>query len=270
MSLAPFLNKHAGETAWLFGKGPSFSNFDFSTAGPLRVAINDVADHVPDCVYCFANDGVERWCDAYREGQILFQPERALAEFDSRGAIDCDVVTYEDVYEDDRMAMGRQALAEHPAIRRGTLGSALQILHVMGVGEIHLVGIDGGGSHAPGIKWRTRLRNDHRKDYNAIRNAAIDAADLMGLTLHFHNTKEIMSNNGKLYVKFTRNAMVQAEPYSQGEIASFNPRQCEELISARAAIYFEKPEEPVIETAEAPMTARENATIPTKKTKRKR
>ena len=59
MSLIPFLNRHAGETAWLFGKGPSLSTFDFKTAGPLRVAINDVIAHVPDCLYGFANDGVE-------------------------------------------------------------------------------------------------------------------------------------------------------------------------------------------------------------------
>jgi len=74
MSLIPFLNRHAGQTAWLFGKGPSLSTFDFKTAGPLRVAINDVIAHVPDCVFGFANDGVSKWKDAYKPGQTLFQP----------------------------------------------------------------------------------------------------------------------------------------------------------------------------------------------------
>ena len=267
--LRSFLNRHAGETAWLFGKGPSLSTFDFSTAGPLRVAINDVSAHVPNCLYCFSNDGVERWRDVYEPGQILFQPRRALGEFDSTSGLACEVVIYSDEYDDERLTLPREELAQSLAIRRGTLGSALQILHIMGVREIHLVGIDGGKAHAPGYQWRTRLRNDHAREYNAIRNAAIDSADIMGITLRFHNKTEIMSNNGKLYVKFTRNAAACGEPYSQGEIASFNPKICAELVAARAAVYFDKPEPKEIETASAPMESRESAVVATKKAKRK-
>ena len=272
MSLIPFLNRHAGETAWLFGKGPSLSTFDFKTAGPLRVAINDVIAHIPDCKYGFSNDGVLRWRDVYQQGQILFQPARCLGEFDSTnpGAVACEVVTYADTHDDARLAMGQRAIAELPTIRRGTLGSALQILHVMGVRAVHLVGIDGGGTHAPGYQWRTRIRNDHAKDYNAIRNAAIDAAFIMGIALKFHNHDHTMETNGRIFVRFTRNASAQGEPYSNGEIAAFAPITAAQLVNARAAEYFTPlTKQPVeIEAAIMPTQARESAVIPTTKARK--
>ena len=275
-NLIPFLNRHAGETAWLFGKGPSLSTFDFKTAGPLRVAINDVAAHVPDCIYAFSNDGVRAWRDVYRAGQVLFQPSRCLHEFDSTvpGAVDCDVVTYEDTHDDRRLQLPREELAQLLTIRRGTLGSALQILHVMGVRSIHMVGIDGGQVHANGFQWRTRLRNDHWKDYNAIRSAAIDAAFIMGIALRFHNIDHTMETNGRIFVRFLNNSFAEGVPYAQGEIASFSPRVANQLIIASAAEIFTPtaPErvEPVIETATEPMRSVESAVVATKKAKRQR
>lgn len=283
MGLIQYINRHSGETAWLFGKGPSLSTFDFKTAGPLRAAINDVIAHVPDCKYGFANDGVAAWRDTYQRGQTLFQPARCLSEFDSTasGAVACDVVAYEDTHSDIRLGMGREALAELPTIRRGTLGSALQILHVMGVSEIYMVGFDGGGEHAPGFDWRTRRRNDHASDYNAIRNAAIDAAHIMGIRLKFHNQDNDMKPNGKIYVRFTRNAMADAKPYCIGEIAAFTPDVATALITCRAAEIFTPPahaepdlqqqSDPApIETAEAKMPERETATVPKKRARGKR
>ena len=273
MVLSDFINRHAGETAWLFGKGPSLSNFDFKTAGPLRVAINDVVAHVPGCTYGFANDGVGKWRDCYKRGQILFQPKRCLHEFDStaQDAVACDVVVYNDTYDDRLLMASREEIAEHPAIRRGTLGSALQILHVMGVRSVYMVGIDGGGKHADGYDWKTRLRSDHAKDYNAIRSAAIDSAFLMGIAMKFHNKDHTMEPNGRIYVRFLSNAFAEGNPYSQGEIASFGPRVAAELIACRAAEQFtptREQVEPRVETASAPIEARETATIPTKKTRK--
>lgn len=279
MVLSDFINRHAGETAWLFGKGPSFSTFDFKTAGPLRVAINDVIAHVPDCKYGFSNDGVEKWRDCYRPEHVLFQPSRCLHEFDSTapGAVACKVVTYRDDSEDRRLGHTREQLAECMAIRRGTLGSAIQILHIMGVRAIHMVGIDGGGTHADGIEWRTRLRHDHHRDYNAIRSAAIDAAHIMGITLKFHNHDHTMETNGKVFVRMTRNCFAQAEPYREGEIASFSPKIAAELVSNRSAEPWSAPKQtpiqpaPVIETAESRvMAAAENATVKTAKSKFKK
>jgi hypothetical protein len=279
MSLAPFLNRHTGETAWLFGKGPSLSSFDFKNAGPLRVAINDVAAHVPDCRYCFANDGVGKWSDVYKPGQTLFQPVRCMHEYDSRvpGAVACDVVTFDDTQDDTRLRLPREQLAELPTIRRGTLGSALQILHVMGVRAVYMVGIDGGGTHAPGYEWRTRLRAVHAKDYNAIRSAAIDAAFIMGIALRFHNQDHNLEPNGMIFVRFLKNAMVKAEPYALGEIASFAPHIARELFACRAAEHFIPTTPPppfpapiAIESAAMTMQAVESAVIETKKTRKPR
>lgn len=263
-SLTPFIGKHAGETAWIFGKGPSLSTFDFKTAGKLRVAINDVIAHIPDCLYGFANDGVAKWRDAYQPGQILFQPSRCLHEYDSTqpGAVACDVVTYKDGSDDYRLALPPAQLAEELTIRRGTLGSALQILHVMGVRNIHMVGIDGGGQHAEGFEWKTRLRADHAKDYDAIRSAAIDAAFIMGIALRFHNQDHTMETNGRIFVRLTRNCFAQALPYSAGEIASFSPKIANELISNRCAEPFSPPEsKPLREAAILPPPA-ETTTLP--------
>lgn len=275
MPLSDFINRHAGQTAWLFGKGPSFSTFDFKTAGPIRAAINDVIAHVPDCLYGFANDGVARWAELYKKGQILFQPSRCLHEYDSTadGAVACDVVTFADDSEDRRLTHPREIFAEKLSIRRGTLGSALQILHIMGIRTVHLVGIDGGGQHAEGYKWRTRLRHDHAKDYDAIRSAAIDAAHIMGITLKFHNQDNTMENDGRIFVRMTRNCFANLMPYREGEIASFSPKTARELVGNRSAEYYDPPakSEPQVETAESKtLAASENSMIRTTKGRGKR
>lgn len=274
-TLIPFLNRHAGETAWLFGKGPSLSTFDFNTAGPLRAAINDVIAHVPDCTYGFANDGVRAWRDCYRPGHVLFQPERCMHEYDTRipGAVDCQVVIYQDDSDDRRLVIPRDQLAEMLTIRRGTLGSALQILHVMGIATVHMVGIDGGGQHAAGYEWKTRLRQDHARDYDAIRSAAIDAAFLMGMTLKFHNQDHTMQTDGRVFVRMLRNCFVQCNPYPAGEIASFSPKIAAELVNNRSAEHFAPPAQqpiaaPVVETADSKvMQAAESAVVKTAKGK---
>jgi hypothetical protein len=236
------------------------------------VAINDVIAHVPDCVYGFANDGVAKWKDAYRKGQILFQPSRCMHEYDSTqpGALACDVVTYEDESDDRRLAESVERLAKSLCIRRGTLGSALQILHIMGVRSVHMVGIDGGGKHAEGIEWKTRLRHDHARDYNAIRSAAIDSAFIMGIALKFHNHDHTMETNGRVYVRFLKNALAQEQHYASGEIASFSPKIANELIGCRAAEPYAAPVKvPVqIETTESKVVqAAESAVIKTTKGK---
>jgi len=278
MVLADFINRHAGREAWLFGKGPSLSKFNFDDAGEIRCAINDVTAHVPDVRYCFANDGVQNWADVYKPGQILFQPKRCLGEYDSTKpkAVACDVVAYGDTHDDGRLLLPRDQLAELLTIRRGTLGSALQILHIMGIQRLHLVGIDGGGRHAEGYQFRTRLRADHAKDYNAIRDAAIDAAALMGIRLIFHTTNEDqqpMTTNGKIFVRITRNTFIAGTPHCQGEVVSVNPGIAEQLISCRAAEMFHGPmvedEPPAIETATIE-TPKETAAIPAKRGRKPR
>jgi hypothetical protein len=246
MSLAPYIDRHAGETAWVFGKGPSLKFFDFSTAGKLRFAINDVIAHIPDCSYGFANDGVARWRDVYRAGQTLFQPLRAMQEFDSRnGSVACDVVTFEDTHNQHILTSCVEDHAQSLSIQPGTLGSALQILRIMGIRTIHLVGFDGGGQHAAGFAWRTRLRADHARDYDQIKHAAILSAQIMGLTLTFHN-EPIMDHSETKTVKFTRSVFAECNPYSIGEIAQFTPKIAGELVAAGAAIFVKLPANPAL------------------------
>lgn len=257
MTLADFLNIHSGQEAWLFGKGPSLSKFDFSDAGEIRCAINDLCGIVPGARYCFANDGVGAWADLYQPGQILFQTHRCQNEFDALAAnLPCKVVVYPDEPNQGRLLLSRQELAESLAIRRGTLGSAIQILYIMGISTIHLVGIDGGGQHAPGFSFRTRLRNDHARDYNAIRDGAIDAATMLGVRLKFHGNQDpTMSDNGKRFVRITRNTFVAGNPVYQGEILSFSEREAFDLICADAAEPFEVPTTRQTEQSAAQETA---------------
>ncbi len=193
-----------------------------------------------------------------------------MGEYDSRhGGVACHVVTFTDGYDDLRLCHPREELAHALTVRRGTLGSALQILHVMGITTVHLIGFDGGRAHAPGFDWRTRLRAEHGTEYTAIRNEAIDAAHLMGLTLKFHTTT-LMETDGKTFVRITSNTFAEGVPYSAGQIVSLNPRVARDLFNARAAEPFTPPEKAApAETAVAPMQAAENATIPTKKGKAK-
>lgn len=267
MNLADFINRHAGETAWLFGKGPSLSDFDFKTAGPLRCVINELALHVPSARYCFANDGVQAWRDAYIAGQVLFQPRRALCEYDSTQpeAVKCEVVAYEDARDDQRIFLPPAECAELLSIRRGTLGSALQILRIMGVKTVCMVGFDGGNAHAPGYEWRTRLRSDHWKDYEAIKSDAIDYAELVGMSLQFHNSINTMTTDGKIWVRLTRDCFAECVPYGQGSIAKFTPRIARELIESDSAEAYSPPAREQIETATAPVAAAETAAIATPK-----
>jgi hypothetical protein len=139
-------------------------------------------------------------------------------------------------------------------------------MHVMGIKSVYLVGFDGGGRHADGYDFRTRLRADHAKDYNAIRDAAIDAAFLMGMALRFHNHDHNMEPNGKIYVKFTSNSFVRAVPFSNGEVAAFVPTIARELVFSGAAVYFKaEPVDEPIEEATIPVVEAETAAIKPKR-----
>lgn len=235
---------HAGETAWVFGKGPSLSSFPLEKAGKIRCAVNETAAYIPDCKYVFANDGVRGYRDVFKPGMRLFQPRRALCEFDSgkKGELPCDVVIFDDDYGDDRLFLPPSSLAECLAIRRGTLGSAIQILSIMGVRSIILVGFDGGEGRAEGFPWRTRLRSDHANEYRAIRESAIEQGELMGIDLQFYNQDKTMTE-GKTYIRMTRSCFVDSVPRSNGEIWKALPSRARELIARGWAVPHEAPAE---------------------------
>lgn len=260
-TLHDFLGKHRGETAWLFGKGPSLDRFDLRAAGPLRVAINDVVKEIPGCVYGFANDSVFAWQHVYQPEHILFSPQRTIDEgFVAYGNPGCEVVGYPDDHGDDRLDWPAERLAgEGLAIRPGTLGSALQILSLMGIARVVLVGIDGGGRHAERY-WHTRLRNEHYKDYNRIRDAAIESAPRLGLTLEFFHPAH--NPDGTMKIKIIRSTVVRGfRDVTAGEIVDVPEREARILVLEGCAIEQE-PDRPVGETATAAPAPETGAAAP--------
>lgn len=263
MELGSFLNRHSGETAWVFGKGPSLQGFDFSKAGKIRLAINDVIQRVPSCLYGVSCDSAERWVDVYKAGQVLFQPRRIAREFDPRGKAACEVCFFNESPEPARISEGRESIAESLAVLRGSLGAALQILHVMGIAKVICVGIDGGNSHAPG-DWRTTLKRDHFKAYNAIRDCAIRSAPIMGIELLFVTENQTMSDGLKT-IKLLRSCFADGEPLTEGEIKAIAPKTAQELIDLGSAIPWEAPVKQERETAAA--KPKETADLPKAKGK---
>lgn len=242
-SLHEFIGKHHGETAWLFGKGPSLDGFDFAAAGPLRVAINDVVGRVPGCVYGFANDSVAAWAHVYQPGLVLFQPRRLEHDIHAaRCPVACERVIFDDDQDDERLAWPPERLArEGLSVRRGTLGSAGQILRVMGVRRIICVGIDGGGQHASG-QWHTRLRHDHAADYNSIRDAFITASRIQGLDVVFHGADlTTQLPNGMKTLKILENTFIRGVPVREGEIVDVAPLDAAILIAERRAMAWTAP-----------------------------
>lgn len=257
--LSQFLDRHAGKTAWLFGKGPGLDHFNFSDAGKLRCAINDVIGSIPHCLYGFAADSVRGWADVYCPEHTLFQPERALSAWDSSqpGRVSCQLVTYADDWTEGRTQGTREELAECLQVRRGTIGSALQILHIMGVSEVIAVGIDGGNRHSSLAQWRTKLKREHFKQYNAIRADAIRVAEELGINLQFYHPNQAMSH-GKTTIKMLQSCFVEGEPFEAGKQYTLNPEAAQRVISIGRAVAIDSPAretasaKPVLETASLP------------------
>lgn len=230
-TLKDFLFKHTGETAWVFGKGPSLDRFNLDDAGPLRCAINEVIQYIPDCPYGFACDSVIDWQDVYKPGHVLFQPRRVFGAGYKAADPDCERIFFDDAHGDDRILWTREQLANDGlAIKRGTLGSTLQILHIMGVSKIVAVGIDGGQQHAA-REWRTRIRNEHFRDYNTIRAQFILGCHLLGIELEFPNLGGDYLPNGMKRVKILRNVLVKGFNHYAGEIVDLQPDDADILLA---------------------------------------
>jgi hypothetical protein len=241
--LSEFVDRHRGETAWVFGKGPSLDLFDMSKAGPLRCCINDVITRVPKCLYAFANDRINDWIELYNESHILFTPIRTIGDSFLRSMLPdkTKTVIYEDKAGNHLLYNGKETLAHCLAIRRGTLGSVVQILYIMGVKKIVAVGIDGGNTHASG-HWKTRLRAEHYVDYNAIRDQFIDTCDTLGIELEMFNTDYRSERNGKMKVQFLKNIFVREQAYKYGDVATLLPADAKDLVQQKAAFYFKASE----------------------------
>lgn len=147
-AIAELLNKHVGEEAWIFGKGPSLDGFDFESAGNVRICINESLLIVPQAKYFFAHDEVPiqrvsaHWPSCC--GAIL-EPKRC--DWAKRCGIPDDLI-YNYVKRERELEVLNWS-AEQIAAKgcllglSGTAHSAIHFCRLLGVSGIALVGMDG-------------------------------------------------------------------------------------------------------------------------------
>jgi hypothetical protein len=122
----------------------------------------------------------------------------------------------------------------------------------MGVAKIMCIGIDGGQAHAQlgDHQWRTRLRNEHYKDYNDIRDHFILGASQLDMAIEFWGVGYPEPRRGSMKVQIYRNVFVRGRDYSPGVFELLEPDARALIATGKAALW--KPpvrEQPVIETA---------------------
>jgi hypothetical protein len=270
LSLQDFLGRHEGQTAYLFGKGPSLDAFDMAKAGAIRCAVNDVIGHVPGCVYGFANDSVEAWKHLYQEHQVLFHPNRTNSDWFTGGSLpSCRVCLFDDDHDDNRLFLSREALAEFGlAIRSGTIGSAIQIFHIMGIKRVVCVGIDGGQRWAQ-RQFLTRLRNEHYKDYNRIRDHFIQAAEILGIKLEFFGGSGFITKEGKMRIRIINDTIGDnGDTLRAGKVVDQTQGTANRLVALRMAEPFMDTRQPQVEVATVDPAA-ETADVKPRATPRK-
>jgi hypothetical protein len=262
--LREFIDIHKGETAWVFGKGPSLDGFDFSDAGKVRVGINDVVAVVPDCLYGFSNDRVVGWLDVYEPHHVLFTPKRTADNYEERP--DCDVCVFEDHHSTPLDPTRRPLdMADCLTIREGTLGSVFQVLFVMGIRKLVCVGIDGGNRHSRRAHWRTTLKNEHYKEYNQIKHRFLEGAQALGMEVRFFNEPGEEMSNGKKTVLVTGNTFVRGIPYEEKQIVELNASDANDLVAAGQAV-FTQAKVPAVEPVKEVAEVAEPVEVPEKRT----
>lgn len=168
--LAEFEGIHAGKTAWMFGKGPSFERFDLSTAGPLRMCVNETCYAVPDPTYLCALDRLNGYAHRIPRGiECVFHPARTVRDRFLCAVLpppEIPVCIFEDTLSTIPLENPYHALQElHRG--EGTAVAAIQILHIMRVARVVFVGFDGGGGY--GREWFYRHRPEFDRAYGSIR-----------------------------------------------------------------------------------------------------
>jgi hypothetical protein len=163
------LDKHKGEEAWLFTKGPSFDDFDMNTAGKLRITINQVCEHVEDALYC-----VSFWKDGLR----FNLPEG------------CSLLNGSDV--NGKSVASRPQKSSDTFIPKkiplffqySTMSLAMSYIAYMGIKAVHLIGCDPGEGYAPRFGHCRPLEPDEILVQEQTRNLIIDMASKADITLY--------------------------------------------------------------------------------------
>ena len=180
-----FLNRHAGEPAWIFGKGPSLDLFPMDQAGPLRLCINESALVVPEPTYFFAHDEgpIQRVAAKWPQGCIaVLEPARALYAA-WRKIPDDSIFTYGKRQDDSRvLAMTAEQIADHAVLygRLGTVHSALHFCRLVGVSSVTLVGFDGSEGYAKKLGVP-----DGGWNHDKIRRYCVEMLEAMGMEHEF-------------------------------------------------------------------------------------
>jgi hypothetical protein len=155
-SLESLLLRHERQQAWIFGKGPGLDRFDMSTAGQLRICINESIVKVPKPTYFFAHDElpIERvasnWPLSCRA--IL---EESRAKLAARCGIPEELIFVYTKCEGDWSVLQWSAaqIAKHNVLLglTGTVHSAVHFCRLIGVTDLEFVGMDGKGGYAASI-----------------------------------------------------------------------------------------------------------------------
>lgn len=266
MELNDYIDRHSGQEAWIFGKGPSLDSFNFDLAGPIRVGINDLVGVVPGCLYGFSNDRIDQWFDMYHKGHTLFIPKRTADYYKKWPA--CEVVVFEDHhgYDKDYLTKSKAELCKELQLRPGSLGSAMQVLHIMGIKRFMCVGIDGGNNHAKGHKWRTDLWNEHYKQYNEIRTKLIEGAEQLGIEVQFWKGTQMKDGYKTVHIK--SNILVRGIHYEGGMVVELKEKDARDVVGAGRGVIV--PNRKIIKSPVAMETAavEKPVEVPTKRTRR--
>jgi hypothetical protein len=151
-----FALRHVGETAWVFGKGPGLENFDFTSAGALRICINEALLLVPAATYFFAHDErpIEHVAPTWPEDcWAISEPKRAIFAAES-GIPVARIAAYHKRQRNDALLhCDSEQVAQQRGLygHSGTIHSALHFCFLIGVVKVILVGCEGSGGYASSL-----------------------------------------------------------------------------------------------------------------------
>jgi len=152
-SISETHNRHQGQTAWIFGKGPGLDDFNMDKAGPLRMCINESVLVVNQPTYFFAHDTspIQRAIGNWQEGcNAILQPVRAQAAH-NHGLPENSIYTYEKRQGDQSVLdWTSDQIAEYGVLygQSGTVHSAIHFCKLIGATHVNMVGFDGNGGYA--------------------------------------------------------------------------------------------------------------------------
>lgn len=179
LSLSSLLNCHKGETAWVFGKGPSFDSYDDSKVGSLRLCINHTVLFVRNPMYFFAGDsGIVKEISVPLGCKAVLEPAKAVL---ARLKGCRDIVVFNKGQDERRLLFySAEEIASFGKLfgKYGTVHMCLHFCKLIGASFVELIGIDGGSGYTKKVKG-------YNQDYTLSRDYCVEMLELLGLQYHF-------------------------------------------------------------------------------------